>query len=564
MRFDEMKYERPMEQDVRNRAEELLKEMEKAGNAADFLAAFRLFEKLFEHVDTMCILCQIRHTINTVDPFYEKENDYWDEAMPRYEELKNRMKQLACEKEYRKDLEKDIPEVFFLNGEYAMKSFKPEIIPLLARENQLASAYGKLKASAEIPFDGKVLNLSEIQVYLESTDRETRKQADAAKWKFYADHEAEFDDLYDQMVQVRTEMAHKLGFEDYHKLSFYLMNRYAYTPEMVSAYRKKILDYVTPAAAELGEKQRVRLGLERLESYDSPLQFKDGNPKPQGNAEELVAAAVKMYHEMSEETGKFIDVMNDNHLWDLISRKNKEMGGYETEIPEYGVPFIFSNFNGTSGDVDVLTHEAGHAFQTYMGQDIATYELRCPTMEAAEVDSMSMEFFAYPWMELFFGKQARRYRYSHMTGTLTFLPYGVLVDHFQEEVYTHPEMTKEERKACWRKLEKMYLPFKHYDDNAFLEKGCWWYSQNHIFQSPFYYIDYTLAQVCAQEFGIRMLENDKTYWQDYLKLLKKGGTQVFPQLVEESGIASPFEGDTVKHVTEKLMAHLEETDDTRL
>lgn len=558
MKFNEMKYARPDYKETSESMLSYIQELETAENTDDFLSAFKALNEIRTHLQTMIILCQIRHTINTADAFYDAENDYWDETMPQYDAIETRMMKACLESPLKSELLKSIPETFFQLGECRLKSFSDEIIPEMIEENKLMSEYGKLKASAKIPFEGKILNLAEIAAITQDLDRNRRKQAYDAKMKFFADHEDDFDRIYDQMVQVRTKMAQKLGYENYVQLAYYRMNRLDYNVEMVQGYRKQILEEVTPLASEIYERQRQRLGYDQLNYYDLDLHFPSGNPKPAGNRDVLVQAAVKMYHEMSEETGAFIDVMNENELWDLESRENKEMGGYETEIPEYHVPFIFANFNGTSADANVLTHEAGHAFQTYMAQEIEVPDLLCPTMESAEIDSMSMEFFAYPWLDLFFGKDADKYKYEHLCGTITFLPYGVLVDHFQEEVYSHPSWNKEERKACWRRLEKMYMPFKNYDGCEILEKGCWWYQQGHIFQNPFYYIDYTLAQVCAQQFFIRFDSKDENYWKDYLHLLKLGGTRSFTKLVKEANLKDPFKEGTIREIMLYLKRKIDE------
>src|SRR5690606_28092373 len=195
----------------------------------------------------------------------------------------------------------------------------------------------------------------------------------------------------------------------------------------------------------------------------------------------------------------------------------KQGGGYCTYIPEYKSPFIFANFNGTSHDVDVLTHEAGHAFQVYSSRDLLP-EYRWPTMEAAEIHSMSMEFLAWPWIDQFFLEDTPKYKFNHLAGAISFLPYGVLVDEFQHHIYEKPGLTPDERKALWRKLEKKYMPFKDYGDDAFMEKGTYWLRQGHIFSAPFYYIDYTLAQVCAFQYWIKHQANRKEALESYLKL----------------------------------------------
>ncbi len=563
-KFNDMKYTRPDFDETKSKMDNLVSRMKQAQDAETFLKAFWEMNEVRRHLYTMITLVSIRHSINTADEFYDAENDYWDETTPQYSIIENELTKTVLEAPFREELLKEIPETYFQLGECAIKSFDPKIVPLLIEENKLTSEYGKLKSSAKISFDGEVLNLSEIQAKGDTPDRQVRKGASEAKAAWYQEHEAQFDEIYDKLVKLRDQMAKELGYNNYVELGYYRMNRLDYNAEMVAGYRKQILDYVTPAATRLYEKQRERIGYDHLAYYDLGFSFKSGNAKPHGNPDELVSYAVKMYHEMSEETGAFIDVMNSNQLWDLVSRPNKVMGGYETELYEYDVPFIFSNFNGTKGDVDVLTHEAGHAFQAYMADQIPLIDVKCPTMESAEIDSMSMEFFAYPWMNLFFQEEADKYRYSHMMGTITFLPYGVLVDHFQQEVYEHPEMTPAERKACWRKLEKMYLPFKDYEGTPLFEEGAWWYQQDHIFESPFYYIDYTLAQVCAQQFFIRMDEKDPTYWEDYKKLLRLGGTLSFTKLVKEAGLKVPFEEGTVQEIVSYLENYLNKIDDKAL
>ena len=563
MKFSEMKYERPDYELTSGRMNAILDEMEKADNKADFLKLFEQLNQERVHVITMNILCSIRHSINTADEFYDQETSYWDETSPQYEVIEDRMRKICHNVSFKEDLYDVIPETFFKLNECKMKAFDEKIVPLMVEENRLVTEYGKLKASAKIEFDGQILNLAEIARICECQDRQKRKAASEAKYAWYESHESRFDEIYDRMVRVRTEMAHMLGYKDYVELGYYRMNRLDYNREMVAGYRKQILDYVTPLSCRIYDRQKERVGYDRLEYYDLAYQFDSGNPIPKGSAEDLVEAAVNMYHEMSPETAEFIDMMKNDELWDLIARPNKEMGGYETEIPEYKSQFIFSNFNGTSGDVDVLTHEAGHAFQTFMAKDITIPDVSCPTMESAEIDSMSMEFFAYPWMENFFKEDTAKYRYAHMCGTITFLPYGVLVDHYQEEIYSHPEWSIEERKQCWRNLEKMYQPYKNYEECPFLEKGTWWYQQGHIFQSPFYYIDYTLAQVVAQQFFIRMDQKDETYWEDYKTILKLGGTK-FTQLVKAAHLTVPFEDGCIERIMNYLSNVLDQVNDKAL
>lgn len=232
---------------------------------------------------------------------------------------------------------------------------------------------------------------------------------------------------------------------------------------------------------------------------------------------------------------------------DLVSRPNKRVGGYCAPLPDYKAPFIFANFNGTSGDVDVLTHEAGHAFAGMVSsKHNELMELNAPTLDACEIHSMSMEFFTYPWMELFFGESAQKYREKHLVDALLFVPYGVCVDEFQHIVYENPDLSPEARRGAWRALEKKYLPHRDYDGDAYMEAGGFWQKQHHIYSAPFYYIDYTLASMSAFEFFGRMQEDRERAWADYMALCEAGGTLPYTGLLKLANLSSPFEEGGVK------------------
>ena len=564
MKFSEFEYKRPVFEEVAAKMEELLGRLEKTTDKNSFMEVFWEIEKLTQEIELMVTLSSVRHSINTKDEFYSAENDYWDEYGPRYQVYSSRLARLCVECPFKEELYDVIPEIYFKQAEFEIKSFDEKIVPLLQKENVLASEYGKLKASAQIEVDGVTYNLSTISKLTNDKDRETRKKGWDGKLKFYQDNEAEFDRIYDDLVKVRDQIAHELGYKNFTELGYIRMYRLDYNEEMVANYRRQILEDITPVVSELEERKARRLGLDKVRYYDKSFNFKSGNPTPKGTYEELIEAARKMYHEMSPETGEFIDTMINGELWDLKSRDGKEMGGYCTSIPIYKVPFIFANFNGTSGDVDVLTHEAGHAFQYYMSRNIPVAGTQWPTMESAEIHSMSMEFNAWPWMNLFFKEDEQKYKFYHLSDALSFLPYGVLVDHFQHEVYNHPQWTPEERKQCWHQLESMYEPYQDFEGAPILEKGCWWYQQGHIFESPFYYIDYTLAQVCALQFWSRNYHHDPNSWRDYLHLCSLGGTLSFTGLVREAGLKNPFEDGCIKDVVRDAREYLDSVDDMNL
>ena len=375
----------------------------------------------------------------------------------------------------------------------------------------------------------------------------------------YARISPQLDEQYTELVTLRNRMAKTLGFNTYTEMAYLQRGHYDYDQRDTAVFRKQILETVTPAVAELRERQRVKLGLEKLHWYDEALILPDGNADPEGTMEELVQKALRMYQEMSPETGEFFDFMVKYRLFDLETRPGKRMGGYMTRFPGYRAPFIFSNFNGTSADVDVLTHEAGHAFQGYLAmRSIPVEALQGSTAEINETHSMSMEHFAYPWMNLFFGERSEDYLTAHLIGALTVLPYMCVVDEFQHRVYERPEMTAKERRQVWREIEKTYMPWRDYDGEPFLEEGGFWMQKQHIFLYPFYYLEYALAQMNAFQYYGRMKENRAQAWQDYLTLCRAGGTKGYFELLRVGKLENPFQEGTVAqsvgHVIEELKA----------
>ncbi|MGY3724444.1 oligoendopeptidase, M3 family [Granulicatella balaenopterae] len=565
MRFQDYKYERPNYEAVKEEYTALVEDLKNAESKEQALETVEKIIKIDGTIDTQLTLWSIRSSIDTNDEFYKEETNFWNEYMPLFAELNNLYYAAVLDSTYREDLKEVLPETFFMLAENARKTFSPEIIELLQKENELVDAYKNLIASAQLDFQGKTYTLAQLTPCMQDTDRETRKEAYRVYAGFFEENEEKFDEIYDGLVKTRDQIAKTLGFKDYVEYGYYNMNRFDYNREDVKVYRQEILKHVVPVVDSLYKRQAKRIDVPELKAYDMSLEFLDGNAVPQGDPDFIVGEGVKMYHELSKETGEFIDFMMQHELLDLVAKKGKQSGGYCTYINDYKSPFIFSNFNGTSGDVDVLTHEAGHAFQVFRSRWIKSPEVLWPTYESCEIHSMSMEFFAWPWMENFFKHQVDKYKFSHLSGALTFLPYGVLVDHFQHEVYEHPEMTPAERKAKWRELEKMYLPMKDYEDVEVFNRGAFWFKQGHIFSTPFYYIDYTLAQVCALQFWKRaIVDHDEKAWEDYLRICDLGGTKSFLQIVEAANLRSPFQEGALTDIIGSANDYLLAIDDTKL
>ncbi|GIN61310.1 oligoendopeptidase F [Robertmurraya siralis] len=564
MGFEQFTYTRPDLESIERNFEELIKSFNEAQTADGQNEIMKKINEIRNDVGTMFNLVYIRHSIDTNDVFYKQEQDATDELEPQIDGLVTKYYEALVHSKFRPELEKKWGKQLFALAEAQLKVFSPEVVPLLQTENKLSSEYTKLIASAKIMFEGEERTLAQLEPFTESKDRSMRKKASTARFGFFAEHEDELDRIYDELVKVRTEIAQKLGYNNFVELAYYRMYRTDYNAEMVANFRNQVKEFIVPIASKLRKRQQERIGVDSLKFFDEGFNFTSGNAVPKGNPEWIIDNGQQMYNELSKETGEFFRYMREENLMDLVAKKGKAGGGYCTLIENYKAPFIFSNFNGTSGDIDVLTHEAGHAFQIYLSRHFDIPEYYWPTYEAAEIHSMSMEFFTWPWMELFFKEDTEKYKFSHLSSSLLFLPYGVAVDEFQHWVYDHPEATPQERKAVWREIEKAYLPHRDYDGNVYLENGGFWQRQGHIYNSPFYYIDYTLAQICAFQFWKRSRENHEEAWSDYLKLCKLGGSLPFTELVKEANLISPFKEGCVQSVVEEIEKWLNTVDDKSL
>ena len=552
MKFSEMPYTRVDMQELEKAYQDLTDRAKNAKSGEELFAVHQEYYQVTGEANTNYTIASIRHDIDTTDEFYEKENDYYDEILPTWQNLDVAYLRVLYESPHRAYMESKIGKVVFKNIEISLKAFDEKLIPLLQEENTLNSRYTKLIATAKVLFEGEEFNLSLMGKFAVSEDREVRKKAYKALSDCYMSMADELDEIYDLLVKNRTEQAKMMGYENYIELGYYRMNRNCYDKEMVENFRKQVKEVFVPFAEKLHEKRRQTLGIDKLKFYDNGVYFLNGNPAPIGTPEEILEAGQKMYRELSKETAEFFDFMMENELFDVLGRKTKRAGGYMTFIPRYKSPFIFANFNGTSGDVDVITHECGHAFQGYLVRDEEIREYADITMETAEIHSMSMEYFTYGWMENFFGDRKDDYLNMHFMDAAIFIPYGTMVDEFQHHVYERPEMTPAERRALWLELEKEYRPSMDFDGDPFYGAGGLWQRQSHIYNVPFYYIDYVLASVCAMQFKVMMDEDFEKAWDRYLKLCKLSAKDFFVNMIKEVELNSPFEDGCMEALVKKL------------
>ena len=557
MKVKDMPYEHLTIEEIREELQAVLAEIQNAKCHNCVLRARERMLKLLLRYSSNASLCYIRYSCNTADEYYVKEHEYFDEIGPEVSALLTEISNALLASPYRAELEKVLGPVYFRYREVESKAMSPEIVEDMIEENKLCSEYSKLMAGLEFQFRGETYSRAALAGFFKDDDRETRKEAYEVFGKKMLEVAPQLDDIYDRMVKVRDRMAKKLGYKNFIELGYHRMNRVSYGQKEVETFRKNVLEAWAPANARLRLENAKDLGLDKFMFYDDGVIIPGGDPRPTGGKEEIFQAAREMYHEMSDESAAFIDLMLDNDAFDVDARKNKWGGGYCSEIAQYKQPFILANFNGTAGDVDVMTHEAGHAFNAFLIADNKfALEIGCGGMETAETHSMSMEYFAWKYIHKFFGEDAKKYKYMHALENFSFIPYGTMVDAFQHIVYENPEMTPAQRNEAWLELERKFRPHIQLEGIPFIEEGRRWQYQMHIYESPFYYIDYCLAQTAAFGFLLASQEDYDGAYARYIRLMKQGGETYYEELLKEAEIPSPFQEGALQTLAEKVEALL--------
>lgn len=556
-KFCEMQCVRPDGEALLQKIREATMQLRDSG---DFETAKTIFWSVQEeatHFETMSSLAYVRNTINTKDAFYEKEMEYLFGIQPRLNVEMKAFHEVLLASAFLADFEKELGELYVQQIKADIRLTDACNVELQVKESMLKQEYSKTAAAPTTQFHGEELNFYGLLKKMQSDNRLIRKEAMKAWAALYESISEKLDSIYTELMKLRLQMAENLGFSSYEEMVFLKMGRYTYTPEDLAVFRRQVCEHVVPICEKLFENQRRRLGIDTLHYYDESIVFPDGNAMPIGTTQELLEKAGKMYREISKETGDFFDFMLAYDLFDLETRNGKQQGGYCTTFPDYKAPFIFSNFNGTDADIDVLTHEAGHSFEAYEAmRRIPLTEQTFSTSEVAEIHSMSMEFFTYPWMELFFGEHAEKYRKSHLWDALECVPYMACVDEFQHRVYEEKLFDAMERRKIWSELEKKYMPWRDYDGNAFLENGGFWMQKQHIFMEPFYYIDYALARFGSLEYYGHMMQDYQSAWEDYYHLCCAGGSRSYPELLKIGNLSSPLEEGTVKKILDSIEEYI--------
>ncbi len=546
--FPEIKVAAPDMAATRQSYEQLHAAYDATQSVEEAVEVLQQWDQLRRRLDTWQAVTELRIHQDTRDEQAKEARDHCDQLRPKLTELSVNLKRKLLQDDQRPALEEQLGSQAFALWEAETTTYDPIIEEDVVQEARLDAQYTELLAGAQLSFQGQTSNLSEIVKYREHPDRNVRHAADQVRWQWFADHRETLDDIFDQLVKLRHGMAQKLGFDNFVDLGYRRMMRVDYNQQDVARYRQMVLDEVTPFGNQLREYQAGQLGIEKTMSWDEAVYYAQGNPAPGDDYDHMIRQAQSMFADIGYGLDDFFQLMVDGQFMDLKNREGKAGGGFCTSFDEYGMPYIFANFNGTRGDVEVFTHEMGHAFQGYMSRHQPWVEYLWPTYESCEIHSMGLEFLTYPTMEKFFGERADDFRKLHLASSLVFLPYGVAVDHFQHLIYESPTASPAERHDMWRQLENQYQPWLDYGDLPHASDGGRWQAQRHIYASPFYYIDYTLAQTCALQFWLRAADDREQAMKDYVHLCSLGGQAPFQELVKAASLVSPFEAGCLSDV----------------
>jgi oligoendopeptidase F len=501
----------------------------------------------------------IAMTCHTDNPDAEKAYLHFVENV----EPQVKPRQFALEKIYvahpqRKKLPQPRFQVFDRDVKNHVELFRPESVPLETEEARLSQQYQKLSGSLTVKFRGEEKTLVQMGRYLEEPDRPLRQEA----WELVARRrllEAEkFDEIFDQMLKLRAQIAKNAGFENYRDYAFPRLGRFDYTPEDCARFHDVVEKQFMSVVRELQAERRRQLNLEKLHPWDLAVDPLNRPPlKPFTEVAQMVSRTQKIFNRLDGELGGGFQQMQDLRLLDLDNRKGKAPGGYQDTLNEARLPFIFMNAVGLQRDVETILHEAGHAFHALAARDEDLRAYRNAPIEFCEVASMSMELLGNEFIEEFYSAvDASRARRVHLEGIVGIFPWIATVDAFQHWIYTHPNHTRAERAAAWLELMDRFgggVDWSgHEEARAHL-----WHRQLHIFLHPFYYIEYGIAQLGALQVWANSKRDKVKALKDYKKSLALGGSRPLPELFQAAGCKFEFSAKTIQPIAKMLWEELE-------
>jgi len=541
---------------LRERYAQLHASFTNASSDDERIAIVRAWDRVLRRVRTWQTWVSVRFSQNTLDPDRVADQGRSDQLKAPLKALEVGFKRLLVESPHRPALESVFGTQAFACWTCDLKTVSPEVEDLLAEEARLVSEYSRIVAGIQVDFQGKPHNLSQLSAHLQDADRDVRYAALRAQSSALYEHGDAIEDIFDRLVKVRHQIATTLGFDDFVALGYQRMQRVDYNESDVTTLREEVRRVVVPALEALREAQAKRLGVDALKAWDLGVFSPEGNPTPGGDATWMKNAAQAFFRDLDPRFAAFYQRMLDEELLDLEAREGKSPGGYCNVFYDEGMPFIFANFNGTTHDISVFTHEMGHAFQVWTSRETPLVDYTFATYEAAEIPSMSLEYLTLPYLHHFLGDRAEDFVWIHLARSLHLLPRTMIGAAWQHRGYRHPEATKDGRRAAWAELTETFDPGIDAGDLKAQMSGRGWFRIGHFFFSPFYFIDYALAGIVAQQlWGVSLTDRDEAM-QRYMAVCASGGERAFRDTVAITGVDEPFVPGCLDQVVEHLRDHL--------
>ena len=522
-------------------------------NARQWLSDWSRLQELLGEASSVIY---VEKTLDTSDKekeqaFLDLVNNVWPQVQVAEQSLKERLLALDLADE---DIVLMLRQ---LKAEAAL--FREENVPVLTELARLVNEYDKITGGLQADWDGETKNLSQLGVFLRHPDRAVRERAWHKTMSLWLDVRQPLNELYANLLTRRHQVAQTAGLSDYRAYVFEEYGRFDYTPDDCYTFHEAIEAVVVPAATRIYQQQQARLGVADLRPWDVDVDSYSEEPlTPYQGQDELFRGSLQVFEKVDETLADYFRVMGDESLLDLETRQGKALGGYCTTFALRKRPFIFMNGVGIHDDVQTLLHEAGHAFHVFETEALPLIWQRDAPMEFCEVASMAMELLAAPYLTKANGSfyspaELARARIEHLTGILKFLPYMAVVDAFQHWVYTHPEQASEAEQcdATWDNLWQRFMPginWLGFDD----VRVTGWHRKPHIFQSPFYYIEYGMAQVGALQVWRNSLSQPTAALEAYRHALSLGGTQPLPILFEAAGAEFRFDTAMLTELVELI------------
>ncbi|MEI6950524.1 M3 family oligoendopeptidase [Paraflavisolibacter sp. H34] len=495
---------------------------------------------------------QIRMTCDTENKELEAAFNYFVlEIQPKIQPYADKLNRKLIGSEFSQGLDKEKYFTYLRNVRKSIELFREENVPLQAEIAVKAQQFGVISGKMTVEIQGKEYTLQQAAKFLQSPNRALREEVYHKIQQRRLQDRDQLNDLFSQLLEKRHQVALNAGFANYRDFRFSELGRFDYTKEDCFQFHHAVRTHVLPLVDFIYDRKRQHLGLDSLRPWDVDAEPEGIEPlQPFQTGEELAQKAIECFQQMNPFFAECLVKMREMGRLDLDSRKGKAPGGYNCPLPETGAPFIFMNAAGQMHDVTTMVHEGGHAVHSFLAHNLELTAFKEYPMEIAEVASMAMELFSMDYWNVFFDNEEdlRRAREHQLERVLTIFPWIATIDKFQHWIYEHPQHTLEQRAEHWRLISNEFTSIAI--DVTGLEeyRRFGWQRQLHLYEVPFYYIEYGIAQLGAIGLWKQFKENREQAVNNYIQALQMGGTRTLPELFQAAGLKFDFSPEYISEL----------------